>query len=29
MSAADSIATLEPTYRRAVLSLDGLWDFAF
>jgi hypothetical protein len=29
MSADDSIATLEPAYRRAALSLDGLWDFAF
>jgi beta-galactosidase/beta-glucuronidase len=29
MSADDSLASLEPPYKRATLSLDGLWDFAF
>jgi Glycosyl hydrolases family 2, sugar binding domain/Glycosyl hydrolases family 2 len=29
MSADDSLTSLEPTHRRATLSLDGLWDFTF
>ena len=29
MSANASFASEEPAYRRATLSLDGFWDFAF